>query len=184
MKRRVCSYDIVEVPGDAYVVTDAEGELYLCNARCLCLWAMALATKPNLSPALKTQPLSWRSIGLRLWRDGRVPMLLERMISSGFCLCVGSSAVPFEHLATCPWFYGCRRFASKGWDRGKGSRLRELVRLCIWWMSESVQATGISVPFGVKETLHPLYLALPFTRLKQPSNLAMESFGCRVLRPK
>ena len=58
MKRRVCSYHMVEVPGDAYVVTDAEGEAYLCNARCLCLWAMALATKPNLPPALKTQPLT------------------------------------------------------------------------------------------------------------------------------
>ncbi len=58
MKRRVCSYDMVEVPEDVYVVTDAEGEAYLCNARCLCLWAVALATKPNLPPALKTQPLT------------------------------------------------------------------------------------------------------------------------------
>lgn len=49
---------MVEVPGEAYVVTDAEGEAYLCNARCLCLWAMALATKPNLPAALKTQPLT------------------------------------------------------------------------------------------------------------------------------
>lgn len=57
MKRRVCSYDMVEVPEDAYVVTDVEGEAYLCTARCLCLWAMALATKPNLPAALKTQPL-------------------------------------------------------------------------------------------------------------------------------
>ena len=51
---------MVEVPGDAYVVKDVKGDAYLCNARCLCLWAMALATKPNLSAALKTQPLTLR----------------------------------------------------------------------------------------------------------------------------
>ena len=49
---------MVEVPGDAFVVADAEGDAYLCNARCLCLWAMALATKPNLPAVLKTQPLT------------------------------------------------------------------------------------------------------------------------------
>ena len=33
------------------------GEIYLCNARCLCLWSMTLATKPELSEQIKMQPL-------------------------------------------------------------------------------------------------------------------------------
>ena len=48
IERRICSYCMLEVPSDSYVVTDAEGEIYFCNARCVCLWAIALATKPNL----------------------------------------------------------------------------------------------------------------------------------------
>ena len=58
MKRRICSYCMLEVPSGSYVVADAEGEVYLCNARCLCLWAIALATKPNLREALKMQKLT------------------------------------------------------------------------------------------------------------------------------
>ena len=42
MKRRICSYDLAAVPEDGYIVTDDGGEIYLCNARCLCIWAVTL----------------------------------------------------------------------------------------------------------------------------------------------
>jgi hypothetical protein len=54
MKRRICSFDMVVVPENAYVHA---GEIYLCNARCLCLWFLTLATKPGLAEELKTQSL-------------------------------------------------------------------------------------------------------------------------------
>ena len=57
MKRRICSYDLAAVPEDGYVVTDDRGEIYLCNARCLCIWAVLLATKPGLSEELKARKL-------------------------------------------------------------------------------------------------------------------------------
>lgn len=46
-RRRICSYDLAEVPADAYIVTDGGGEMYFCNARCLSIWAVDFATKPN-----------------------------------------------------------------------------------------------------------------------------------------
>ena len=55
MKRRICSYDMVAVPEESYVLKDDEGEIYLCNARCLCIWAVMLATKPALSEDLKNR---------------------------------------------------------------------------------------------------------------------------------
>ena len=57
MKRRICSYDLAAVPEDGYVLTDDGGKIYLCNARCLCIWAVSLATKPGLSEELKTRRL-------------------------------------------------------------------------------------------------------------------------------
>ena len=57
MKRRICSYDLAAVPEDGYVVTDDGGEIYLCNARCLCIWTVSLATKPGLSEELKARRL-------------------------------------------------------------------------------------------------------------------------------
>ena len=57
MKRRICSYDLAAVPEDGYVVTDNGGEIYLCNVRCLCIWAVSLATKPGLSEELKVRRL-------------------------------------------------------------------------------------------------------------------------------
>ena len=57
MKRRICSYDLAAVPEDGYIVTDDGGEIYLCNARCLCIWAVSLATKPGLSEELKARRL-------------------------------------------------------------------------------------------------------------------------------
>ncbi len=49
MKRRLCSYDMVEVPQHAFVLTDSGGEMYFCDLRCLCVWSVQLATRPNLS---------------------------------------------------------------------------------------------------------------------------------------
>ena len=57
MKRRICSYDLAAVPEDGYVLTDDGGEIYLCNARCLCIWSVSLATKPGLSEELKARKL-------------------------------------------------------------------------------------------------------------------------------
>lgn len=48
MKRQICSYDMLAVSSNSYTVSDAEGEMYFCNSRCLCLWAMMLVTKPKL----------------------------------------------------------------------------------------------------------------------------------------
>jgi hypothetical protein len=48
MKRRICSYDMTEVPADSYTLTEEQGDIYLCNARCLCLWAVQRATRSNL----------------------------------------------------------------------------------------------------------------------------------------
>jgi hypothetical protein len=57
MKRRICSYDMAAVPEDGYIVADERGEIYLCNARCLCIWSITLATKPGLSEELKARRL-------------------------------------------------------------------------------------------------------------------------------
>jgi hypothetical protein len=48
MTRQICSYDMLAVPSHSYTVSDAEGEIYFCNSRCLCLWAMMLVTNPKL----------------------------------------------------------------------------------------------------------------------------------------
>ncbi len=53
-KLRLCSYDRAEVPADAYIVTDSGGEMYFCNARCLSIWAVDFATKPNRPPEQKS----------------------------------------------------------------------------------------------------------------------------------
>jgi hypothetical protein len=60
MKRRICSYDMVEGPNESYVVTDDVGEVYLCNPRCLCIWAVLLATRPSLDEMIKNQRLRLR----------------------------------------------------------------------------------------------------------------------------
>jgi hypothetical protein len=49
MKRRICSYDRVEVPEAAFILQDKVGEVYFCNLRCFCIWAVQIATKPRLS---------------------------------------------------------------------------------------------------------------------------------------
>jgi hypothetical protein len=50
MKRRVCSYDRFAVPDPSFVLKDTVGEMYFCNLRCLCVWSVQLATRPNLHP--------------------------------------------------------------------------------------------------------------------------------------
>ena len=42
MKRRLCSYDMVEVPPQAFVLIDLGGEMFFCNLRCLCVWSTQL----------------------------------------------------------------------------------------------------------------------------------------------
>jgi hypothetical protein len=34
MKRRICSYDRVEVPEAAFIFQDKVGDVYFCNLRC------------------------------------------------------------------------------------------------------------------------------------------------------
>ena len=47
-KRRICSYDMAEVPAECYCLEDAQAAVYFCSDRCLCLWAVLWATKTNL----------------------------------------------------------------------------------------------------------------------------------------
>ena len=56
-KRRLCSYDRSEVPPESYWLDDAQGAVYFCNARCLCVWSILLATKANLPEEHKTLDL-------------------------------------------------------------------------------------------------------------------------------
>ena len=46
-KRRICSYDMVEVPAECYELEDGDGPMYFCTERCLGLWAATFATHPN-----------------------------------------------------------------------------------------------------------------------------------------
>lgn len=49
MQRRLCSHDRDEVPTENFVLFDQSGEMYFCNLRCLAVWSVQFATKPNLS---------------------------------------------------------------------------------------------------------------------------------------
>ena len=72
-KRRICSYDMAAVAEHAYVVTDEEGEIFFCNARCLCIWAVSLATKLSKSEESKPPGLTLEtSAGLNV----RFPSLI------------------------------------------------------------------------------------------------------------
>jgi hypothetical protein len=51
MMRRICSYDRLEVSEAAFVLNDGVGEVYFCNLRCFCIWAVQVATRPKLSDA-------------------------------------------------------------------------------------------------------------------------------------
>jgi len=46
-KRRVCSFDMAEVTPQGYLLAEEQGEMYFCNARCLCLWAVYFVTNPR-----------------------------------------------------------------------------------------------------------------------------------------
>jgi hypothetical protein len=41
--------DIAEVSSDGYVLAEEQGEMYFCNARCFCLWAVHFVTNPRRS---------------------------------------------------------------------------------------------------------------------------------------
>jgi hypothetical protein len=47
-KRRVCSFDMAEVTPQGYVLAEEQGEMYFCNARCLCSWAVHFVTNPGI----------------------------------------------------------------------------------------------------------------------------------------
>ena len=55
--RRICSHDVVLVPEVCYVLDDGEGEMYFCNARCLCLWAVQFVTKRARSDEEKARAI-------------------------------------------------------------------------------------------------------------------------------
>jgi hypothetical protein len=42
------------VPDASFVLKDTVEEMYFCNLRCLCVWSVLLATRPNLSAEDKT----------------------------------------------------------------------------------------------------------------------------------
>jgi len=46
-KRQICSYDIVEVSAENYLLVEQQGEMYFCNARCLYLWAVQFVTSSH-----------------------------------------------------------------------------------------------------------------------------------------
>ena len=46
-RRKICSYDMAEVPASSYRLRAADGEMYFCNNRCLCIWAITFATHPR-----------------------------------------------------------------------------------------------------------------------------------------
>src|SRR5258705_12973506 len=52
-KRRVCSFDMAEVSPEGYVLAEEQVEMYFCNARCLCLWAVHFVTNPRRSAEQK-----------------------------------------------------------------------------------------------------------------------------------
>jgi hypothetical protein len=54
MKRRVCSYDMFAVRDPCFVLKDTGGNMYFCNLRCLCVWSVQRATRPDLSEEEKT----------------------------------------------------------------------------------------------------------------------------------
>jgi beta-glucuronidase len=43
------------VPPEGYVLAEEQGEMYFCNARCLCLWAVHFVTNPRRSEEQKEQ---------------------------------------------------------------------------------------------------------------------------------
>jgi hypothetical protein len=52
-KRQICSSDMAEVPPEGYVLAEEKGEMYFCNARCLCLWAVHFVTNTRRSEEQK-----------------------------------------------------------------------------------------------------------------------------------
>jgi hypothetical protein len=59
--RRLCSHDVVLVPENCYVLVESGGEMYFCNGRCLCLWAVQFVTKVGRSEEDKAVAVEMRT---------------------------------------------------------------------------------------------------------------------------
>ena len=59
--RRLCSHDVVLVPENCYVLVESGGEMYFCNGRCLCLWAVQFVTKVERSEEDKAVAVEMRT---------------------------------------------------------------------------------------------------------------------------
>jgi hypothetical protein len=44
---------MVEVSAESYLLVEEQGEMYFCNARCLCLWAVHFVTNLHCSEEQK-----------------------------------------------------------------------------------------------------------------------------------
>jgi hypothetical protein len=56
MALKICTHDRRSVPSEHYTLEDNAGPIYFCDARCLCLWAVGLATKPSLTEEHRAVP--------------------------------------------------------------------------------------------------------------------------------
>ena len=82
---------MVAVPSSSYTVTDAEGDMYLCNSRCLCIWAVMLVTKHNLPQSeldrsfVVTNPIGKKAALTNCWilLNGPLPTRSAHLKASG-----------------------------------------------------------------------------------------------------
>lgn len=56
MALKICTHDRRCVPPEHYTLEDHAGTIYFCDARCLCLWAVGIATKPGLTEEQRAIP--------------------------------------------------------------------------------------------------------------------------------
>jgi hypothetical protein len=60
---------------NGYTLTETEGEMYFCNARCLCILAVQLATRPNLTDDRKLwldMKTTRKSARTRAWKTAPI----------------------------------------------------------------------------------------------------------------
>ena len=55
-KRRICSYDRLEVRPDRLSVDRNGRQMYFCNARCLCIWAVQDSLRVPTWPTVGSFP--------------------------------------------------------------------------------------------------------------------------------
>jgi hypothetical protein len=104
MKRQICSYDMVAVPSGSYTVTDAEGDMYLCNSRCLCIWAVMLVTKHNLPESERDR--SYGSVRGAISNDRPYRDLTEQCGHETLSRFLGSGRVTGNPHLTRRWPFG------------------------------------------------------------------------------